>query len=651
MTRIGTLALAWIGIALAPTIAPAADPPDREAVASAINRMVLERGTPMDDVRAFVAPRVARMPDVDSAAAWAQAAGRIRSEVLDRVVFRGEAARWRDAETKVEWLDEIEGGPGYRIRKLRYEALPGFWIPALLYEPDRIDGKAPVVLNVNGHDAQGKAAPYKQVRCINLAKRGILALNAEWIGMGQLRSDGNQHGLINAIDLCGSGGIATHYLAMTRALDLLLDHPHADPARVGVTGLSGGGWQTIFVSSLDERVTLTDPVAGYSSFLTRIEYLSDLGDSEQTPCDLALVADYTHLTALLAPRPALLTFNQKDNCCFASPHAMPPLVEAAAPIYSLFDREANLRVHVNLDPGTHNYEQDNRQALYRLIGDHWFADDPDYDPAELLSDQEVKTAEDLNVPLPDDTLDLKALALGLAESLPRAGGDEEPDDRRSALKAIVRPIEGDVAMDAVSSVPGDGFSATTFRLLLADSWSVPAVRLEPTGAEPPAETVLLLADGGRGETVDAAVAHLAEGKRVVAVDPFYFGEAKPNERDYLWALMIASVGERPIGVQVGGLLAAARAFRPSESDPAPTIEAIGPRSGVVALVAAALAPEAVSGVKLHRPMASLKEILDEGRTFNEAPELFCFGLLESFDLPQIEAMIAPRPVDRVESEE
>src|SRR5439155_19297437 len=36
------------------------------------------------------------------------------------VVFRGEAAKWRDAKTKVECLDTI-ACDGYRIKKLRYE--------------------------------------------------------------------------------------------------------------------------------------------------------------------------------------------------------------------------------------------------------------------------------------------------------------------------------------------------------------------------------------------------------------------------------------------------------------------------------------------------------------------------------------------------
>ena len=29
---------------------------------------------------------------------------------------------------------------------MRFEALPGLWIPALLYEPDKLKGKAPATL-------------------------------------------------------------------------------------------------------------------------------------------------------------------------------------------------------------------------------------------------------------------------------------------------------------------------------------------------------------------------------------------------------------------------------------------------------------------------------------------------------------------------
>src|SRR5439155_222866 len=151
---------------------------------------IIDAKLPQEEVQAYCEAHVPLMPAVNSLAEWERYAGRTRRDVLDWVVFRGELAReWRSAKTKVEWLETIPGGPGYRIRKLRYEALPGLWIPALLYEPEEITGKVPVHLAVNGHDANGKAAPYKQLRCINLAKRGMLTLNVEWLGMGELRSD------------------------------------------------------------------------------------------------------------------------------------------------------------------------------------------------------------------------------------------------------------------------------------------------------------------------------------------------------------------------------------------------------------------------------------------------------------------------------
>jgi cephalosporin-C deacetylase-like acetyl esterase len=68
------------------------------------------------------------------------------------------------------------------------------------------------------------------------------------------------------LELCGASGLAPFYLALVRALDVGLALEHADPKRVAVSGLSGGGWQTILVSSLDPRVTLANPVAGYGSF-------------------------------------------------------------------------------------------------------------------------------------------------------------------------------------------------------------------------------------------------------------------------------------------------------------------------------------------------------------------------------------------------
>ena len=215
---------------------------------SMLQRPIIGPTLPLIEVQRHCEASVPRLPAMATVAQWEAEANRLRAAVLERVVFRGEAARWRDTPAKTQWLESLPGGAGYRIQKLRFEAVPGMWIPALLYLPEKLAGKMPVILNVNGHvGLPGKSVAYKQVRCINQAKRGMLALNVEWLGMGQLSGPGFHHNRMNQLDLCGTSGVAPFYLSLKRGLDLLLSLPHADPSRVAVTGLSGGGWQTIFI--------------------------------------------------------------------------------------------------------------------------------------------------------------------------------------------------------------------------------------------------------------------------------------------------------------------------------------------------------------------------------------------------------------------
>ena len=634
----------------------------KEDLHELLSRPILKPEQSLTDVQNFCAGRIPPLPQPGSVADWEKIAGALREQTLQNTVYRGEAAGWRNAPLKVDWQEAIPGGPGYRIRKLRYEAVPGMWIPALLYEPDRLAAKNPVFLNVNGHDPIGKATEYKQIRCINQAKRGIIALNVEWFGMGQLRTGGFSHGRMNQLDLCGTSGLAPFYLAMKRGLDVLLAHENADPTRVGVAGLSGGGWQTIVISALDTRVTLANPVAGYSSFITRGKNFSDLGDSEQTPVDLATTADYSHLTALMAPRATLLTYNLNDNCCFKADHALPPLLAAARPFFQLYGKHDNLRYHVNAEPGDHNFHRENREALYRMIGLHFFGGDRNFDATEIAPEKEIKTADELQVELPENNADFHTLAVSIAQRLPRDAALPDKADaagswqsnQRTLLLDIVRKVP---SSDAQAEVVGEGnkeaLKATHWRLKLDSDWTVPVVEL--TRGEPK-ETTILVADEGRAAAAEAVLKLLDAGQRVLAVDPFYFGEAKLGQRDYLFGLLVSAVGERPLAVQAGQLAAVARWSAGQHQSGPVTLVAHGPRTSLIALVAAAVEEKGIAAVELNGSMGSLKEILEQNRDVSTAPELFTFGLLERFDIRTIAALVAPRPVtfvsgsDRVKEE-
>jgi len=157
------------------------------------------------------------------------------------------------------------------------------WPMSLRAPADSLEAKQPAI--DNGLDvpdpARYYAADYMQKICINFAKQQIVALSLEWIGTGELNEVGNNHSFGAHLNLVGLQDDGLFYLAMRKGLDYLASHSNVDPNRLGVTGLSGGGWQTVFLSGLDERVAVAVPVAGYSSLQQRVEEQERVEDHDE----------------------------------------------------------------------------------------------------------------------------------------------------------------------------------------------------------------------------------------------------------------------------------------------------------------------------------------------------------------------------------
>src|SRR5207253_117533 len=143
-------------------------------------------------------------------------------------------------------------------------------------------------------------------------------------------------------------------------------------------------------------------------------------------------------------------------------------------------------------------------------------------------------------------------------------------------------------------------------------------------------------DAGKSTLANEIQQLLRQKRRVAAIDPFYFGESRLDTRDYLFALLASALGERPLGIQASQVASVARWLK-QKYGPV-SVAAYGPRTSLIAAVAAAVETEAVRDVKLIRPLTSLREVIQRDMTVAEAPELFCFGLLEQFDMPQLGAL-------------
>lgn len=620
-------------------------------VQSVLSESILGESVPMDELKAHCRKKVPAIPNFTTSKEWEIYAERLRNNLLDKVVFRGLAKGWREAPLRIVYGETIPGGPGYRIKKLRYEAAPGMWIPALLYEPENLNGKVPAVLNPGGHLARGVAVNHKQLLCINCAKRGMLALNIEWIQTGQLRKNGFVHNRLNQLDLCGTSGLAPFFLNVQRGLDVLLSHPNADADRTAVAGFSGGGWQTIMLAGLDPRVKLANPVSGYSGFMHKILNPDAMGDAEQSPADLGLVADYTHLGALVAPRPMMLTYSRKEPG--AAAYVIPRLIESAKPAYSLYKAEDRLESHVNRFPGTHNFERGNRQAFYYMLAKHFSQQGSRFPVGEIESHSELKSEKELAVPLPTDNADLHTLALAASAGLPREAStprktDEIPkwrDLREQELASIVRASKMDCEARAIKSLRKGDIGIVQWSLRVGGEWTVPATELEPAR---PCNTTILIADEGRAATAETAALLVEERRRVVAIDPLLMGESSLKmEDDYRFAIFISCLGDRPVGIQASQIAATVRWLCENRKLGPVTIHAIGPRSSLAALIAACLERKAIGGLILEGCLGSLHEILEQDLVFPAAPELFCFGLLEKFDISSLIELIAPCRVELI----
>jgi dienelactone hydrolase len=598
---------------------------------------------------------MARIPKSPARAGWERESQTLRRHLLDDIAFHGWPADWVKAPLLVREAGEIEGGENYRLKKLQIEILPDFWTTAILYEPVGAAGKRPAVLNVNGHDPLGKAAENKQKRCINFARRGIVALSLEWVGFGELYVPEDNHDFGAHLDLVGANALGLFYLATCKGLDYLASLPDVDAGRLGVTGESGGGWQSIVLGALDERVAAAAEDAGFGSLESNITHPIDTDEVEETPSDFLEGQDFTTLVAMRAPRPTLLIHNAEDTCCFRAALVKPYIYDQMKPIFGWFGAADALQWHENLDPGTHNYEIDNRQTAYAFFARAFGVDVPSQ---EIPSGQESKTAEELTVGLPKQNLTILGVAKRLGSRIERAPIPTAPEDEkcwasneRTRLRDIVRykPLWVKNVW-RLWNTKAKGLETLSYRFDFSDGLSATGVWLKAMAAPDKAPATIVLDDKGKKDAGVVVSDRVNRDEQVLALDVVFNGEMLPQTPDSTdYELLVASLGERPLGIEAAQLISAARWLGESSGNPKLRLETSGIRSQVAGLVAAALEPELFSEVVVRDGMKSLGDLLEKPVPFRSAPELFCLDLYKDFDLDRLELMAKPAVVSEVKS--
>jgi dienelactone hydrolase len=658
MRKCGVLLLTalWAGFVWAQSETTDLNTMEEDYITPVLKYQILSPEVAEFQVRQYLLNQVAAPPQVPSTPqAWTSEAARLRRHLIDDVAFHGWPREWVDSAPRFEEIGVIETGGGYRIRKLRYEIVPGFYSTALLYEPEHPSGKMPAILNVHGHvGAVGKAIEFKQKRCIQYAKHGIAALSLDWFLHGELNDKGNDHSFGAHLDLAGANVLGIFYLEMRRGLDYLYNNPNVDRNRIGVTGLSGGGWQTIVLSSLDERVRAANPVAGFSSLRSKIEAngYSEVGDIEQLPPDFLRGLDYSYLVAMMAPRPTLLTYNAEDDCCFRAGLVKPGVYDDVRPFFKLYGKEDVFAWHENRDPGTHNYQLDNRLADYRFFGKQF--DIPRLDNEEGVA-SEIKSYDELSVGLPKDNLTILRLAQKLAREITREPIPSGPSGKaawssakRVKLKEVVRYKRVDIEQAwAVATTKRRDVQSLSYLFAASNRLSASGVWLRSIAqSSETAPVTIVLNDDGREAGTDVVSDRLARGEQVLALDLIFTGKSWKDQA-FEFAQMLDVIGDRTIGVEAAQLIGVTRWAEKRSGAAKVRIETGGIRTQLIALVAAALEPDLFSEIETRHGMHSLSYVFDLPVEFEQAPDLFCLDLYKEFDVDSLGALAAPAQVHRI----
>jgi dienelactone hydrolase len=621
-----------------------------ETLQSLLARPVQPTEVTAFQLQQYLSHRITALPTVRNANEWTARQEQLRKHILDDIAFHGWPSEWVHSTPNFQQVGATEARHGYRVSKFRYEIVPGFYAPAVLYLPEQISGKAPAILNVIGHEPMGNAAEYEQKRCINFAKRGIIALSLGWVGFGEMHLKEDDHDDAAALDLVGSNALGFFYLGMRRGLDYLALLPQVDTTRLGMTGLSGGGWQTIVLSSTDERVAVSAEVAGFGSFPFNIAHPVDTDEIEENATDLNWNSDYTFLVAMRAPRPTLLIHNAEDDCCFRAALVRPDNYDKIKPLFTLYGKPDALAWYESSDPGTHNYQLVNRLQAYSFFAEQFHL------PAiteEIPSSTEVKTPEELVVGIGPDNLTITGLAQKLAQNMIRPEIPSTGDARdswsaaqRQKLKEVARytPVTVENAW-RMSNTRRMAMHTLSYRFDLSNGLSATGIWLKANDAGEDAPTTIVLNDKGYQASSEVVSRHVNHGQQVLALDLIFNGFTRPQTPDPTdWETLVATSGDRSLGLEVAQLVGVAQWLRANGGHRSIQIETEGIRSGVIAAVAAAIDPGSFSEITTNHAMKSLGYLLKAPVAFRSAPDLFCLDLYKYFDIDSIKAIAAPTTI-------
>lgn len=457
----------------------------------------------------------------------------------------------------------------YTVEAAYFESIPGHFVTGSLYRPKGKVGPFPAVLCPHGHwqDARfydaGESAAKKsiasgaerfesaarnhiQARCVQLARMGCVSFfydmtgNCDSIQIGHRPSEltdrldtPNDWGFFSAaaeLRLQNMMGLQTWN--SVRSIDFLTSLPDVDASRIGVTGASGGGTQSMIIAAIDERVTAAMPCVMVSTAMQG-------GCTCENAPLLRISQGNIDIAAAIAPRPLGLTAAD-DWTVELQSKGYPDLKK----LYAMLGQKNRLTAvfHTHFK---HNYNHVNRTVMYGFFNRHF---DLGFEEPILEKDFRRLTKSELSVwdehhPAPSgdaigDAHEIALLKIATADSQERVESSLEDIEAFNEVVGggwetiIGRRIDqvGDVQFKTTGETKVGPVIAVAGRLTHAAAGEqIPAIKLSSATASHKG-TIVWITDNGkaglfdRNGVSDLAGKVLRKGYVILSADLFGQGE-------------------------------------------------------------------------------------------------------------------------------
>ncbi len=539
----------------------------------------------------------------------------------------------------------------YVIENLLFQSKPQFYVTANVYAPKQAQRPLPAIVVTAGHAMQqGKNYDLYRTAQLGLVHQGFLVLAYDPVGQGERRLPGNSHDVSYAALLTGKSNL--HYMVWDsiRAVDYLLSRDDVDPDRIGLTGNSGGGLNTMYTMPVEPRFAVG---ASFCCLCSYEAWIADGGN--HCICNHLPGAcrefEQFEFVGLCTPRPFLAGNGAKDPIFPVA--GVRKTIERARKIYTLYDVAD--RVNLHEAPLPHGWSDPLREAAYGWF-DRWLQNRGDGAPrAEPELELEDVQSPDLQVlkdgKMPDDAKAYVGLVREEANRL-IASYPPVPDDEvgRKAWSAALRqelwkllggkPQDSEPVAESLGTSKWNGNTVERLTIQTEKTLQVPAFLIRPEHAPSPLRAVVMLDDEGKQTIRHSKVTNglLDRGIAVLALDVRGLGEVRVHENHCASDAIV--LGRPMLAQQAWDVVCAVRCLAPREDIDGSHIAVYGRgNTGIIATLAGALSNDIAAAVAEGSTGSFLHTIADP---LPNPRWIYAPNILKVADVPQLITLYTDR---------